>query len=127
MYFRWPAAPVSSSARPDRQTVEPICVCQVDDGLVQGWVSKARAVAISKGFKPLPRCCRDMGDGYVCVLWKGHEGGCSGHREAAPRPSMAAALDRIGHIINDAPYRLEERDGAWQAFLQNRAIIEGAK
>jgi hypothetical protein len=29
-----------------------------------------------------------MGDGYVCALWKGHEGGCSGHREAAPRPSI---------------------------------------
>lgn len=82
------AAPVSSSARPDSQTVEPICVCQVDDGLVQEWVSKARAVAIGKGFNPLPRCCLDMGDGYVCALWKGHEGGCSGHREAAPRLSI---------------------------------------
>jgi len=36
------------------------------------------------------------------------------------------ALVCIGHIINDAPYRGEERDGAWQAFLENRKIIEAA-
>lgn len=44
---------VTQSSTPE--TPEPICVCQVDDGLVQEWVSKARAVAISKGFQPLPR------------------------------------------------------------------------
>lgn len=28
------------------------CVCTVDDGLVQEWVSKARVVARGKGFNP---------------------------------------------------------------------------
>lgn len=71
---------------------EPMCVCQVDDGLVQEWVSKARAVAISKGFQPLPRpvgteprpvckntkacsepCEDDDGVSYCtqCGLWEG--------------------------------------------------------
>jgi hypothetical protein len=31
------------------------CVCHIDDGLVQEWVSKARAVARSKGFTVSPR------------------------------------------------------------------------
>ena len=53
--------------------------------------------------------------------------GSASESTGALNPAVAAALDRIGNIINDAPYRLEERDGAWQAFLQNRAIIEGAE
>jgi hypothetical protein len=36
---------------------------------------------------------------------------------------VAEALERLGNIINDAPYRLEERDGAWQGFLQNKQDI----
>jgi hypothetical protein len=38
-------------------------------------------------------------------------------------PNVAEALERLGNIINDAPYRLEERDGAWQGFLQNKQDI----
>ena len=37
--------------------------------------------------------------------------------------NVAEALERLGNIINDAPYRLEERDGAWQGFLQNKQDI----
>ncbi len=33
-----------------QETAEPGCVCRIDDGLVQEWVSKARAVAKSKGY-----------------------------------------------------------------------------
>jgi hypothetical protein len=36
---------------------------------------------------------------------------------------LADALARLGNIINDAPYRLEEREGAWQGFLQNKQDI----
>jgi hypothetical protein len=32
----------------------PACVCQVEDGLVQEWVSKARAVAWMKGYQVAP-------------------------------------------------------------------------
>lgn len=43
-----------------------------------------------------------------------------------PARQLVEALDCIGNIINDAPYRGEERDGAWQAFLENRKIVESA-
>src|SRR4029450_10646485 len=35
-------------------------------------------------------------------------------------------LNCIGHIINDAPYRAEERDGAWQCWLENKKQLDAA-
>ncbi len=40
------------------------------------------------------RCGRDMGDGFVCVLWKGHEVGCSGQRAAAGRAEVTPEKER---------------------------------
>jgi len=49
------------------------------------------------------RCGKELGEGFVCVLWKGHEVACCGQRPSAvePEPSYTA-----GPITDPAFYRV---------------------
>ena len=53
-YSGWCAALDRVSAPSQPAETRWLCVCQVEDGLVQEWVAKARAVARSKGFEVAP-------------------------------------------------------------------------
>lgn len=81
----------------------PACVCMVDDGLVQEWVAKARAVAKSKGYNATAPATGAPAEGWqpiataprdgTAVLGYGSEGVEIMHYEEAWGPS----IDDPGH------------------------------
>jgi hypothetical protein len=92
------------------------CVCTVDDGLVQEWISKARAVARAKGFETTPAegahglKCDKCGTAMthtqsLILLWPNGPWLC---------PTCASVL------VDDLEGDLAEGAHGWQDYVQHK-------